>query len=210
MRSRSELKSDAKRKLNAYWKIPVLVSGIIIILTAIFERFTGTVGTVLGFVFTSVASVYSSMLFLNIAKNDNLDPVELSWMNVSSEKLLKCLIYSALMSLGTSLITLLAQIVNPLIAALVSIFILVLEVYLSFSVMAILDTNAPILNAVRISMDLIQSNFINTIVFGLSFLGWFILGGITFGIGLLWVFPYFSISFANYYLELKNHKKTIM
>ena len=209
MRSRAEIKMDAKRKLNAYLKIPVLVCAIIFLVTAILSGFEGSFGTLIYFLFSSVASVYSSMLYLNVAKNDNLDPVDFSWMQVSKEKLLKCLIYSALMSIGTFLITYLGNLVGPLTAFLVSIFILILEIYLSFSVLAILDTDAPIVDAIKISMNLIEGNFFGVIVFGLSFLGWFILGGITFGIGFLWIFPYFSISFANYYLELKRTKSII-
>ena len=209
MRSRAEIKIDAKRKLNAYWKIPVLVCAIIFLVTAILSIFEGSFGTLISFLFSSVASVYSSMLYLNVAKNDNLDPVDFSWMQVSKEKLLKCLIYSALMSIGTFLITYLGNLVGPLIAFLVSIFILILEIYLSFSVLAILDTDTPIVDAIKISMNLIEGNFFGVIVFGLSFLGWFILGGITLGIGFLWIFPYFSISFANYYLELKRTKSII-
>lgn len=209
MRSRAEIKMDAKRKLNAYLKIPVLVCAIIFLVTAILSIFEGRFGTLISFLFSSVASVYSSMLYLNIAKNDNLDPVDFSWMQVSKEKLLKCLIYSALMSIGTFLITYLGNLVGPLTAFLVSIFILILEIYLSFSVLVILDTDAPIVDAIKISMNLIEGNFFGVIVFGLSFLGWFILGGITFGIGFLWIFPYFSISFANYYLELKRTKSII-
>ena len=209
MRSRAEIKIDAKRKLNAYWKIPVLVCAIIFLVTAILSGFEGSFGTLIYFLFSSVASVYSSMLYLNVAKNDNLDPVDFSWMQVSKEKLLKCLIYSALMSIGTFLITYLGNLVGPLTAFLVSIFILILEIYLSFSVLVILDTDAPIVDAIKISMNLIEGNFFGVIVFGLSFLGWFILGGITFGIGFLWIFPYFSISFANYYLELRRNKPMI-
>lgn len=209
MRSRAEIKIDAKRKLNAYWKIPVLVCAIIFLVTAILSGFEGSFGTLIYFLFSSVASVYSSMLYLNVAKNDNLDPVDFSWIQVSKEKLLKCLIYSALMSIGTFLITYLGNLVGPLTAFLVSIFILILEIYLSFSVLVILDTDAPIVDAIKISMNLIEGNFFGVIVFGLSFLGWFILGGITFGIGFLWIFPYFSISFANYYLELKRTKSII-
>lgn len=212
MRSRAELKIDAKKKLNAYWKVPILVSIIIILISgliSLLQEGSPTMSTVLSFLFLSVAGVYSSMLYLNIAKNDNLDPVEFSWMNVSKEKLLKCLIYSALMYIGTFLISFLGSVVGVFIAALASIFIMILEVYLSFSILAILDTDAPILNSVQISMDLVTGNFFKIIVFGLSFVGWFMLGILTMGIGLVWVFPYFSISFANYYLELRRNKPMI-
>lgn len=39
---------------------------------------------------------------------------------------------------------------------------------------------------------------------GLSFIGWAILAGFTFGIGYLWLIPYIQVSFANLFIELKN------
>ena len=74
MRSRAELKIDAKKKLNAYWKVPILVSIIIILISgliSLLQEGSPTMSTVLSFLFLSVAGVYSSMLYLNIAKNDN-------------------------------------------------------------------------------------------------------------------------------------------
>lgn len=38
----------------------------------------------------------------------------------------------------------------------------------------------------------------------LSFIGWGLLICVTFGVALLWVKPYFEVTLANYYLELKN------
>jgi uncharacterized membrane protein len=43
---------------------------------------------------------------------------------------------------------------------------------------------------------------------GLRFFGWFLLSILTFGIGFLWLIPYATISFANFYEELKKHGQT--
>lgn len=147
------------------------------------------------------------MLFLRIAKNDNLEKVTFSWMNIPSEKLIKCVVYSLIMALGTTLIQYVGEWVGPLAGFLLAIFVAVLEVYLSFSVLIILDTDVPILNAIKSSMDLIEGRFWDVVIFSLSFIPWFLLGVVTFGIGLVWIFPYFGISFANYYLELKYNKQ---
>ena len=40
-------------------------------------------------------------------------------------------------------------------------------------------------------------------VLGLSFIGWALLGSITFGIAYIWVIPYMSATFANAYQSLK-------
>ena len=211
MRSRAQIKQDAKRKLNAYWTVPVFATLLVIFLSALITGLLrdNLLGSSLETIVSTIANVFLTTLFLNIAKNDNFDKVQFSWMNVSGLKLLKCLVYSLLMSLGITVIQYVASSLGILIAAVVSIFVAVLEIYLSFSILAILDTDAPIFNAIKISVNLIEGNFFNTILFGLSFIGWFILGAFTFGIGLLWVFPYFSISYANYYLELKKHSKIL-
>ena len=39
----------------------------------------------------------------------------------------------------------------------------------------------------------------------LSFVGWFVLSILTFGIGFLWLIPYYQITATNFYLELKNN-----
>lgn len=41
---------------------------------------------------------------------------------------------------------------------------------------------------------------------GLSFIGWIILGLVTFGIGLILVAPYIETSFAHFYEDLKNQQ----
>lgn len=209
MRSRSEVKKDAKRKLNAYWNIPVVVTIAVFLIEAIVSGIfrNASLYYVISTLVTAFTGVFTTMLFLRIAKNDNLEKVTFSWMNIPSEKLIKCVVYSLIMALGTTLIQYVGEWVGPLAGFLLAIFVAVLEVYLSFSVLIILDTDVPILNAIKASMDLIEGRFWDVVIFSLSFIPWFLLGVVTFGIGLVWIFPYFGISFANYYLELKYNKQ---
>lgn len=46
------------------------------------------------------------------------------------------------------------------------------------------------------------------VVFCLSFLGWMLLGCITFGLGLIYVMPYYNVSLVLYYDELRKLQKT--
>lgn len=209
MRSRSEVKKDAKRKLNAYWNIPVVVTIAVFLIESIVSGIfrNASLYYVISTLVTAFTGVFTTMLFLRIAKNDNLEKVTFSWMNIPSEKLIKCVVYSLIMALGTTLIQYVGEWVGPLAGFLLAIFVAVLEVYLSFSVLIILDTDVPILNAIKASMDLIEGRFWDVVIFSLSFIPWFLLGVVTFGIGLVWIFPYFGISFANYYLELKYNKQ---
>lgn len=211
MRTRSEIKKDAKSKLNAYWHVPVLTVLIVYLLEALIlgALNDSMLSSVLQIIITTIASVFTTMLFLKIAKNDEFEKVEFSWMKVSSMQLLKCIVYTLLLSLATAMIQYITVLSSVLLSAIASIFVLVVEVYLSFSLLIILDTDAPIIDAAKQSINLVEGNFWKIIVFGLSFVGWFILGIIPVCLGLLWVLPYMGISFANYYLELKSNKPII-
>ncbi|MDY5212636.1 DUF975 family protein [Intestinibacter sp.] len=211
MRTRSEIKKDAKSKLNAYWHVPVLTVLIVYLLEALIlgALNDSMLSSVFQIIITTIASVFTTMLFLNIAKNDEFEKVEFSWMKVSSMQLLKCIVYTLLLSLATAMIQYITVLSSVLLSAIASIFVLVVEVYLSFSLLIILDTDAPIIDAAKQSINLVEGNFWKIIVFGLSFVGWFILGIIPVCLGLLWVLPYMGISFANYYLELKSNKPII-
>lgn len=211
MRTRSEIKKDAKSKLNAYWHVPVLTVLIVYLLEALIlgALNDSMLSSVFQIIITTIASVFTTMLFLNIAKNDEFEKVEFSWMKVSSMQLLKCIVYTLLLSLATAMIQYITVLSSVLLSAIASIFVLVVEVYLSFSLLIILDTDATIIDAAKQSINLVEGNFWKIIVFGLSFVGWFILGIIPVCLGLLWVLPYMGISFANYYLELKSNKPII-
>lgn len=45
------------------------------------------------------------------------------------------------------------------------------------------------------------------LLFDLSFVGWHLIGVLTFGIGYIWIKPYISASFANHYRELEEDYK---
>lgn len=55
------------------------------------------------------------------------------------------------------------------------------------------------------SSEMMKGHKVDLFVLGLSFIGWWIVAAITFGIGGLWVYPYQQVTLANYYLELKNN-----
>jgi uncharacterized membrane protein len=48
-------------------------------------------------------------------------------------------------------------------------------------------------------------------LFGLyvSFIGWFLLGILTLGIGYLWICPYMALSVVNFYEDLKQNQQTV-
>lgn len=65
--------------------------------------------------------------------------------------------------------------------------------------------NVPATEAVKISMRMTQGHKGDIFVMSLSFLGWFLLNGFTFGIlGIFYLHPYFFTSMAGQYEDLKE------
>lgn len=58
---------------------------------------------------------------------------------------------------------------------------------------------------IRQSTDMMAGNKKNMFVFDLSFLGWYLLSILTFGIGFVFLIPYHQIAMAEYYREIKKH-----
>ena len=83
---------------------------------------------------------------------------------------------------------------------------IIISIYAGFSIFIIIDTDADIFEALKISFNLIKGHFWEMIVLMLSFILWYILGGVTLGIAMWWIMPYITVTFCNYYLHLYKHK----
>lgn len=78
---------------------------------------------------------------------------------------------------------------------------------LSYSMsMYILAENPEIgaLEAINRSKAMMNGHKMDFFVLQLSFIGWHLLGAITFGIAYVWVTPYMSATTANFYNSIKN------
>ena len=62
------------------------------------------------------------------------------------------------------------------------------------------------IDCMKASCALMKGNKMYLFVLMLSFIGWFILGEIPCGIGMLWVCPYYNITLGNFYDQLKDSK----
>ena len=73
------------------------------------------------------------------------------------------------------------------------------------------NENMPVLDILNKSMDLMEIHRLDYVIYMLSFVGWIILGIMTFGLLFLWVTPYIMISNVIFYDELvkldKKEKK---
>jgi len=70
------------------------------------------------------------------------------------------------------------------------------------------DSIGP-LQAMRESKKMMRGNKWKLFCLSLRFAGWMILGGISFGIGLLWVIPYLLVSFAQFYDDISKKNSLV-
>lgn len=66
------------------------------------------------------------------------------------------------------------------------------------------DASVTAPDAIRRSKKMMMGNKWKLFCLSARFLGWVLLGMITFGIGFLWVVPYMQVSFAKFYEEVKG------
>jgi len=60
------------------------------------------------------------------------------------------------------------------------------------------------LAAIKKSKEMMKGHKGELFVLHLSFIGWCLLGCITLGLGFIWIAPYYTLTLANYYENLKN------
>ena len=65
------------------------------------------------------------------------------------------------------------------------------------------------LEAIRRSKEMMNGHKMEFFVLSLSFIGWYLLVAVTFGIASIWVIPYVSTTMANFYNEIKGTEITI-
>jgi len=70
----------------------------------------------------------------------------------------------------------------------------------------ILNDNPEIggMGAIRRSKEMMEGHKMRFAEMWLSFLGWFLLGIVTFGLGMIYAVPYYRAAKANFYLDLKE------
>lgn len=63
-------------------------------------------------------------------------------------------------------------------------------------------------NIIRESREMMNGYKLDYFIFELSFIGWYFLGAITFGIAYIYVIPYFTFANTLYYQRLKEKRKS--
>lgn len=219
MMSRKEIKAISKAQLNrnGNWKIPVLLTALTMIVSWMSNGNSSTLMSLVFAIASSFINIYLVKVCLEIAKSEQNQKIEWKDTIITTNTFMKCIFYSIIISLlvmvislGLALIggTLLMSI--PILAAVAWIGSLlvgwVFSIYAAFSIFIIIDKDADILEALKISISLVKGRFWKVIIFSLSFLLWYLLGMATLGIAMLWIMPYMTISFCNYYFAIYHNE----
>ena len=74
--------------------------------------------------------------------------------------------------------------------------------YMLVPVILIKKPELSIIETLKYSREKMNGHKIDAFVLGLSFIGWAILGTLTLGILYIWLYPYMSVTFTKFYLDV--------
>lgn len=208
MKSFSEIKSLSKNEFKSNWKLPVLFTVITLVLSGIANATEN--GSFIAGLLLVVVSIYSTNLYLNISKFNEVKDI-----NISGNKLLRAFGVSFLNTILIFGVTTVLLFVSAIIAKDNIVLILVCSVliyaaiffigiYLSFSLYLVLDMDYKIFNSMKYSFLYMKGNLLKTLWLYITFIPWILLGFITLGLGFLYIGPYLQTVYANYYLEIRD------
>lgn len=191
--NRKLIKSEAKAamKVNTRWLMVFLV-------LLIFGAITGASSFVLGLIglplmLAIIRISYDVMENKDVDFNKLLDPYK--DLNYAIKAALLQLIVSLLVAIGYFLFVIPG---------------IYLQCRFAFAIYALeKDPTLSITDAMKKSSTLMQGHKMEYFVFLLSFIGWFLVVGLTFGIASIYVLPYIQLSTANFYRHLTGEHNVV-
>lgn len=202
MVSRLELKTRAKSQLKNNWILAIITFVCYsLILQLVNVEFTKSVEAsnfgialnILGILLYGPVQIGICRFSLNLSKGDSSAKFKdlFSGFDVFLKSLLMNLIIMICISIGMILF---------IIPGIILIFMFSQANYILAE-----NPEKSSIECLKESIRMMKGYKFEYFVLYLSFVGWFILSILTFGIGFLWLVPYYQITATNFYLELKNN-----
>lgn len=203
--TRAELKSRAKESLKGKYLECWKLLGLYILICFVVGFLVGFLGGMLGLnetIISSVSEIVALLLgsyfgfgivsfFLKISRNEEVTYKELF---SKKELLVPYLIITILTGIFTFLWSLLF-VIPGIIAA------------ISYTLVYYIKLDNPELGVkevIKKSKEMMNGHKMDYFVLTLSFIGWSILGMFTFGILYIWLMPYVTVTYCNFYNNLKK------
>ena len=195
--NRVEIKNFAKEKLSgnlgSIWKILIIALGISLastcVLSILFNKMDADfLDSLLGILMMPLG-IGTTAFFISLIENEKFEAKDLfkyyhDFVKVIGEKI----IMGIIVMLGY-----ICFIIPGIILT------------LSYSLVPIILIKKPelgIVETLKYSREKMQGHKLDAFVLGLSFIGWAILGTLTFGILYIWLFPYMQLTFTKFYLNI--------
>lgn len=203
MVERAVLKRNAKDQLRGKWGLAIaafIISAIIPCIISIIGSVAEsnaiiTIGIIVAVIITGPLMYGLCTFILNMVRGNDASISDI-FAGFNGEVFIKALIIMILTGIAIS-IGYMILIVPGIILALM----------FSQSFFILVDNNdMSAIDCMKASCALMKDNKMYLFVLMLSFIGWFIVGEITCGIGMLWVYPYYNITLGNFYDQLKDSK----
>lgn len=195
--NRVEIKNYAKEKLSgnlgSIWKILIIALGISlaagVVFGILFSKMDADILDSLLGILMMPLGIGTTAFFVSLIENTNFEAKDLFKYYHDFVKVIGVTILM-------SLIVMLGYICFVIPGIILT---------LSYSLVPIILIKKPelgIVETLKYSREKMQGHKLDTFVLGLSFIGWAILGALTFGILYIWLFPYMQLTFTKFYLNI--------
>ena len=195
--NRVEIKNFAKEKLSgnlgSIWKILIIALGISLastcVLSILFNKMDADfLDSLLGILMMPLG-IGTTAFFVSLIENTNFEAKDLFKYYHDFVKVIGITILMGLIVMLGYICFIIPGIILTL----------------SYSLVPIILIKKPelgIVETLKYSREKMQGHKLDTFVLGLSFIGWAILGTLTFGILYIWLYPYMQLTFTKFYLNI--------
>ena len=190
-----ELRERAWSKLSGNWGGPIAVSLIYGLILSVVGSMTSGIASI---IVSGPLAVGLAGYFLSFAKSENpeFDRLFDSFKNSFGNSIVLYLLTNIFIFLWALLL---------IIPGIIKFFAYSMAPYLLSE-----NPNMSPTEALDESQRLMNGHKMDLFVLLLSFIGWFLLGLITFGIAFIWVIPYISAAQAEFYLEITGGSSRVV
>ena len=190
MKTFNELKASAKTQIKG--KIGILFAMYLIMFGVLFASgFVPVLGSIVNCLVGAAFTLGGAWVFLRIAKGEEVSVGNIFYGFQDLWTAIKAQFLMGLFILLWSLLLIIPGIIKAYAYS------------MTFFILAE-NKGMPVLEAITLSRKMMNGHKMDLFLLFLSFIGWFILTGITFGIAGIWVYPYFSATLTNFYLSVKE------
>lgn len=190
MKTFNELKSSAKAQISG--KIGILFAMFLIMIgISVVSSFVPVLGSIANHLVNAAFYLGGAWVFLRIAKGEEVSVGNIFYGFEDLWTAIKAQFFMGLFTLLWSLLLIIPGIIKAYAYS------------MTFYILAE-NKGMPVLEAITLSRKMMDGHKMDLFLLFLSFIGWFILVVITFGIAGIWVYPYFYATLTNFYLSVKE------